>query len=289
MALASLDDACRCMSSPSQGLRWAFGQTSPLLSRVACIVGQMHLSCRYQAAPHPAHRPILYLTALRVPRSFGLLWTWVLPRRPSGDRRIAPGVVNGLPSEAAGAEETSAEEDQASLSSQLVDPALASPATTRQCSSDDASVLAWATEPDAICRHATLVPQPFLRLAQWTRTCPSLRGSHLITWTRSGRLDRTYTICHFRTLSSRGAVAGYGDCDPLLPSMILLILWKIVFRCRVLTSTTSILSAQTLLPSSFRLLRGCVLHSAWMRTLRPMLLRQKCLILRMCQCHSAIT
>ena len=29
----------------------------------------------------------------------------------------------------------------------------------------------------------------FLRLASWTRTCPSLRGSHLTIWTRSGRLD----------------------------------------------------------------------------------------------------
>ena len=102
VALASLDDACRCMSSPSQGLRWAFGQTSPLLSRVACMVGEMHLSCRYQAAPHPAHRPILGQSLLNSSTRASIFRpTWVLPRRPSGDRRIAPGVVNGLPSEAA--------------------------------------------------------------------------------------------------------------------------------------------------------------------------------------------
>ena len=52
VAPASLDDACRCMSPPSQGLRWAFGQTSPLPSRVTTKLGHMHFSCRYQAVPH---------------------------------------------------------------------------------------------------------------------------------------------------------------------------------------------------------------------------------------------
>ena len=71
--------------------------------------------------------------------------------------------------------------------------------------------------------------------------------------------------------------------------MILPILLRTVFRYGVLASATSLLPAQTLLPSSSQLLKGCVLHSAWMRTLRPMSLRQKRFFLRICRCHPAIT
>ena len=38
-------------------------------------------------------------------------------------------------------------------------------------------------------------------------------------------------ICHFRIPSSRGAAAGCGDCDHLLPSMIVLTLLRTVVRC----------------------------------------------------------
>ena len=104
VALASLDDACRCMSSRSQGLRWAFGQTSPLLSRAACIVGQMHLSCRYQAAPHPAHRLIFGQSLLNSSRRASIFRPPVdMGTSKASKRRQAnrPGRHERLPSEAA--------------------------------------------------------------------------------------------------------------------------------------------------------------------------------------------
>ena len=71
-----------------------------------------------------------------------------------------------------------------------------------------------------------------LRLTRWTSTCPFRKGSPLIIWTRLGRSRRMCTICRFRTLSSRGAVAGYGDCAFLLPSTILLNLLRTAFLIR---------------------------------------------------------
>ena len=58
-----------------------------------------------------------------------------------------------------------AEEDPTSSFCQWVDRAVFSTAASRQCTSEDASVLAWAAGPDTICRHATLAPPipPLLR------------------------------------------------------------------------------------------------------------------------------
>ena len=153
--------------------------------------------------------------------------------------------------------------------------------TSLPCLSDDHSVLAWATGSDAICHHTRPWYHPYprcsghrpldirsmnqqtpLRLTRWTSTCPFWKGFPLIIWIRLGGSRRMCTICRFRTLSSRGAVAGYGDCALLLPSMILLILLRTVFRYNVMGFKVPLRPALTLLPSSSRLPTGYVLHSS---------------------------
>ena len=86
-------------------------------------------------------------------------------------------------------------------------------------------------------RHATLVPPipSLLRTGYRTSDREPAASSPIgamdtympvpegLSFDHLGGLGRACAICHFRTLSSRGAVAGCGDCDLLLPSMILLI------------------------------------------------------------------
>ena len=310
VAPASLHDACRCMSRLPPGLRWAYGRTSPVQSRVACAVDLLHHRYRCQAAPHHTHPLILGQSILiHVARALisgppaGMGTSKASKRRQAQrpGRRERAAERGGAP--AAGAEGSSAEEDPTSSSSQWLDRASSSTATSLPCSSDDTSVLAWATESDAICHHATLVPPipPLLRTPAFGHPVHEPADSSPID-----EMDKYMPVpegLSFDHLDTLGRIApqvyhlpfqdtlipwSYGDCAPLLPSMILLILLKTMFRYDVLAYTISLQPAQTLLPSSSRLPTGCVLHSAWTRLLRPMSLRRKCFFLRICKCHSAV-
>ena len=151
---ASLNDACWCMSRLQPGLRWATGRTSPSQSRVACAVDHMHHPYRYQAVPHHIHRPavsqsmIIHLARPLVTGPSANMGTSKASKRRQAQR---PG---------------RREEGPTSSSSQWLNMASSSAATSLPCSSDDHSVLAWATGSDAMCHHATLVPPipPLLRV-----------------------------------------------------------------------------------------------------------------------------
>ena len=170
---ASLHDACWCMSRLQPGLRWAIGRTSPSQSRVACAADHMQLTYRYQAAPHHMHRlavsqsMIIHLARPLVTGPSASMGTSKASKRRQAQRpgrRERAVERGGAP--AAGAEGSSAEEGPASSSSQWLNMASSSAATSLPCSSDDHSVLAWATGSDAMCHHATLVPPipPLLRV-----------------------------------------------------------------------------------------------------------------------------
>ena len=148
VALALLNDASWCMSLHSQGLRWASGQTSPRQGRVAYVAGYMHFNCRYVDALSPSHGLILCsslrnssacASILRPPVDMGTSKASKRRQANRPGRRERAAERGGEP--AADAEALSSEEDQASSSSQLVDPALPSPETLRQRSSSDASAL----------------------------------------------------------------------------------------------------------------------------------------------------
>ena len=162
---ASLNDACWCMSRLQPGLRWATGRTSPSQSRVACAVDHMHHPYRYQAVPHQMHQLavsqslIIHLARPLVTGPSASMGTSKASKRRQAQRpgrRERAVERGGAP--AAGAEGSSAEEGPTSSSSQWLNMASSSAATSLPCSSDDHSVLAWATGSDAMCHHATLVP-----------------------------------------------------------------------------------------------------------------------------------
>ena len=180
VALAMLNDASWCMFLHSQGLRWASGQTSPRQGRVAYVAGYMHFHCRYVDALSPSHGLILCsslcnssacASILHHPVAMGTSKASKRRQANRPGRRERAAERGGEP--AADAEALSSEEDQASSSSQLVDPALPPPETSRQCSSSDASALAWTVASDVLCRHATLVPPIPVQLRAQTMGPPA--------------------------------------------------------------------------------------------------------------------
>ena len=296
--------ACRCVSFNSQGLRRASGQTSPRPGKVTSIVDCMHFHCRYNDA-------FCHACTLNIGSSLFHSSTYALIFRPhaamgtskASKRRQAnrPGrrerAADRGDRPAAYIEEQFTEVSQASSTSQLVGATLGFPETSWPRFSGDVSGLTWTTESAAICRHATLVLPIPLQLRASTLgplanepaafSSTDMLSTYVpVPWIRLGRLGRTLTICPSRTPSSRGAVAGYGDCGLLLPSTTLLIMWRIVLRNRVST-TMPVIPARIPLRNSSRLPRGRVLHSAWRSVLRPISLRQKCHISRDCECQFA--
>ena len=203
---ASLDDACWCMSRLQPGLRWAIGRTSPSQSRVACAVDHVHHLYRCQAPPPHMHQltvgqsMIIHLARTLItgpPASMGTSKASKRRQAQRPGRRERAVERGGAP--AAGAEGST------SSSSQWLNMASSSAATSLPCSSEDHSVLAWATGSDATRPWYRPYPrcsgyrpldirsmhqQTPLRLTRWTSTCPFRKGSPLIIWTRLGRSRR---------------------------------------------------------------------------------------------------
>ena len=132
----------------------------------------MHHLYRCQAAPHHTRQltvgqsMIIHLARALIsgpPAGMGTSKASKRRQAQRPGRRERAVERGGAP--AAGAEGSSAEEGPTSSSSQWLNMASSSAATSLPCSSDDHSVLAWATGSDAICHHATLVPPipPLLR------------------------------------------------------------------------------------------------------------------------------